>query len=101
MPPWPGRVRLSGPQTSRRLAMHRSSWLPSAVLAVGLAGWVAWPVTAAPKKPVKKPGPNPYLTQLHNLFKTWDTNSDKFLDKEELAKAFRGPNAKPYDDAGP
>ena len=35
--------------------------------------------------------------QLRAWFKAADTNGDGFLDKQELAHAFRGPNARPYD----
>jgi hypothetical protein len=43
------------------------------------------------------PGLALYLGPLRQWFTTSDANSDNYLDKEELAKAFRGPNAKPYD----
>ncbi len=55
--------------------------------------------TAAPSK-------DPQVeAQLHALFDKWDLDHDGFLDKEELAKHFRGPKAKPpegdmYDDKG-
>jgi hypothetical protein len=49
---------------------------------------------------------NPQVeSQLKALFGKWDLDGDGFLDKEELAKHFRGPNAKPpaegmYDNKG-
>jgi hypothetical protein len=35
--------------------------------------------------------------RLRLLFADWDVNGDGYLDKEELAKAFRGQGAKPFD----
>jgi hypothetical protein len=45
----------------------------------------------------KKGGLTPYLNKLKGTFTSLDLNGDGFLDKEELAKAFRGPDAKPFD----
>ncbi len=53
-----------------------------------------------PKK--KRPRADPsgttiYMGQLRLLFDSWDRNKDDYLDKQELAWAFVGPRAKPYD----
>jgi Ca2+-binding EF-hand superfamily protein len=41
------------------------------------------------------------LGQLRLLFDSWDLNRDGFVDRAELAKAFRGPHARPYTGAAP
>src|SRR5438128_12358979 len=51
----------------------------------------------AKKKKSPAGGIGPYLTILNNWFRNSDQNSDGFLDKDELAKAFRGPTAKAFD----
>ncbi len=49
-------------------------------------------------KPKKDPaGTSVIMGQFRELFATWDLNKDGFLDKVELAKAFRGAYAKSYD----
>ncbi|HEY1861096.1 MAG TPA: EF-hand domain-containing protein [Gemmataceae bacterium] len=42
-------------------------------------------------------GTGAYMTQLRAWFKATDLDSDGYLDKAELAKVFRGANAKPFD----
>jgi hypothetical protein len=66
---------------------------------VGLEAWGAPALLPgdAPKTPVEK--------RLKAEFDALDLDKNTFLDKEELAKAFRGPKAKPptqgmYDDQG-
>jgi EF-hand domain pair len=40
-------------------------------------------------------GTGPLMGQLRALFAEWDANRDGYLDPDELAKGFRGPDAKP------
>jgi Ca2+-binding EF-hand superfamily protein len=51
----------------------------------------------APSDPPDPPGTTPYMDEFRELFAAWDVNCDGALDKAELAKAFRGADAKAYD----
>src|SRR6202171_932902 len=62
-----------------------------------LAAFLSTPTLADDKKKADPPGTGPYMTQLRAWFKAADLDSDGYLDKAELAKAFRGAKAKPYD----
>jgi len=89
--------------------MRNRIWIPCAGLAVGLTLALAaavladspttstTPAPAPTKEPPDPPGTTPYMDQLRAVFAAWDLNGDNYLDKAELAKAFRGPDAKPYD----
>jgi hypothetical protein len=70
--------------------------LAGLLLVLALAG------TASGRPSKDKPDPagtTLYMGQLRDLFATWDRNHDGYLDKQELARGFRGPKAKPFDAA--
>lgn len=48
-------------------------------------------------KKVDPAGTGPMMNQLRALFAGWDLDGDQFLDREELAKGFRGPAARPHE----
>ncbi len=81
--------------------MSVSRWLP------GLLLLLAGPLPAAVAAPKGSGGnlPPQLEAQFHTVFDKADGNGDTFLDKDELARAFRGTNAKApeqgmYDDKG-
>ena len=60
------------------------------------------PATPSPAKPpAPGPGTGPYMTFLKAWFEAADLDKDGYLDKAELAKAFRGPKAVPPADPAP
>ena len=90
--------------------MRTSKWVGTMALAVGLTliGLFAAPAAPPQKQqstsndPTKDPpGTSVYMGQFRAWFAKWDADKDNYLDKEELAKAFRGSKAKPYDYVAP
>lgn len=71
--------------------MTRKLW----VLAAGLAMFVTVPAGAQEK--ADPPGTTVFLSRYRAWFALADLDKDGYLDKEELAKAFRGAFAKPFD----
>jgi Ca2+-binding EF-hand superfamily protein len=82
--------------------MRNRHWLLYAGAAAGLALVLADAALADPPpptstEPADPPGTTPYMDRLRAVFAAWDLDGDQYLDKPELAKAFRGPDARPYD----
>jgi hypothetical protein len=72
-----------------------------ALLASGAIALLTYTASAADNPaPTTKPDP-PGTALIMGALREWfanaDLDKDGFLDKEELAKVFRGPKAKPYD----
>jgi hypothetical protein len=51
---------------------------------------------ARAKARIKDPRVLQVINDLEALFRSWDENKDGYVDAAELARAFRGPDAKPY-----
>ena len=78
--------------------MNRKVLVPLAAAGVAvLLSWAAGPAPGQPAAKKKRDQLNRYVQQMQAKFRAWDLNQDSMLDKAELAKAFRGPNAKPFD----
>jgi len=75
--------------------LHRQWLLTLALLLVSTATLPAQ--DESPRRKPDPPGTAQYMARFRDIFDTWDRNKDGTLDKEELAKAFRGADAKPYD----
>lgn len=68
------------------------------VIWVGAAGGAGKKPPAAHKEPADPSGTTLYMNQLRSLFAAWDSDGNKFIDKLELAQAFRGRGTRPYDE---
>jgi len=76
-----------------------SSWAGALILALSAGALADAPNNPPPQPadPPDPPGTTLYMGRLRAQFVAWDLDGDGFLDKSELAKAFRGTDAKPYD----
>jgi Ca2+-binding EF-hand superfamily protein len=74
--------------------MRRGPWLHLLVLGLVVlpSGFLFTPTASG-----KKVSASAIRGQLREVFAAWDLDDDGYLDKGELAKAFRGADAKPYD----
>jgi hypothetical protein len=80
---------------SRKSSRNRAAFLVLAAFA-----WVtldAGPGRAQTDKKKRDADLARYVKQLQARFTSWDLDGDGNLNKSELARAFRGPDAKPYD----
>lgn len=84
--------------------MTRAAWLRVFVMGSVVTALATLPAAAQNKKPNPKdnkqadpPGMAALVNQYRGWFAVQDLNKDTYLDKEELAKSFRGLNARAYD----
>jgi hypothetical protein len=78
-----------------RLVLSLRTLIPAVAGFAIMAGLLTQPVGA--QAPFDPPGTGLILGQLRTWFANWDINKDGYLTKDELAKAFRGPYARPFD----
>jgi hypothetical protein len=81
--------------------MRARKWILARAAAASLLLLSAMTVIGADPKPASQlpdpPRTEVYMAQFRLWFDRGDLDKDGYLDKEELAKIFRGPNAHPYD----
>jgi len=81
--------------------MRARKWILARAAAASLLLLSAMTVVGADTKPASQlpdpPRTEVYMAQFRLWFDRGDLDKDGYLDKEELAKIFRGPNAHPYD----
>jgi hypothetical protein len=82
---------------ARTRLLRRGLAVALSLLLVGLVSAAEDDKPKKDKEPPDPPGTTIYMDQFRALFDAWDENSDGFLDKDELAHAFRGDKAKPFD----
>jgi hypothetical protein len=80
--------------------MQPQSWLAPATLFFGFSVLALGPALGGDGRSTSgkgdPSGTSLIMGQLRSLFENWDLNKDQFLDRKELAKAFRGASALPY-----